>query len=143
MTEKKKKSSANKSDGKRPKGEWDFRVLQNLEIPLGDFRGDIKELEQWVSDPDPYLCDESFPGGFSWKLESASVSAKGETISIARELIFKFVCAENQALDQWCDENVTMDDALLPSHVVGDYETLHWEETAWDFDTHCSAISYY
>ena len=77
-----------------------FQGLQNLEIPLGDFRGDIKELQKWVSDPDPYLCGESFPGDFSWKLESASVSTKGETISTDRELNFRVTCAENQALDQ-------------------------------------------
>ena len=82
--------------------------------------------------PDPYLIEDSFPGSFKW--EMTSYECKDGHFS--RELVFTFCWENEEEINNWCHENGTsVDDNLLPSYILGTYESLEIGDDIYDYES--------
>lgn len=115
------------------------RIVQRMELDLSGLSAeDVEAAQELHREPDIYLNDESFPGEMTWRVvEHSAVPSPGrrKALSLARTIDFVFTCRSPRAIATWAQDNVALDDALLPSHVAGDFEGILVGDRMIDYNT--------
>ena len=82
--------------------------------------------------PDPYLSEDSFPGTFKWEMKSYECKDG----HFKRELLFTFSWEDEEEINNWSEEyEISLEDNLLPSYLIGDYESLEIGDDSYDYDS--------
>ena len=98
----------------------------------------VESAQQAHRAPDIYVNDESFPGEMTWRVVKSSAvpsSGKRNALSLTRTIDFTFSGKRSRATANWTEENVSLEDALLPSYVAGDFEGIMVGEQMMDYVT--------
>lgn len=115
------------------------RVIQRLELDLVDLSAeDVESVRKAHHKPDICLNDESFPGEMTWCVAGSSATplpGKRKALCLKRTVDFTFTCKRIGAMTAWEQRHVSLDDALLPSHVAGDFEGIFVGDQMLDYDT--------
>ena len=115
------------------------RVIQRLELDLAGLSAeDVESAREAHRKPDICVNDESFPGAMTWRVvESSAVPSPGKrkALCLTRTVDFTFTCARTGSMTAWEERHVALDDALLPSHVAGDFEGIFVGDQMLDYDT--------
>ena len=82
--------------------------------------------------PDPYLIEDSFPGSFKWEMKSYECKDR----YFKRELVFTFSWEDEEEINNWAEEyEISLEDNLLPSYLIGDYESLEIGDDIYDYES--------
>ena len=82
--------------------------------------------------PDPYLNEDSFPGSFKWEMKSYECKDR----YFKREIVFTFSWEDEEEINNWAEEyEISLEDNLLPSYLIGDYESLEIGDDIYDYDS--------
>ena len=82
--------------------------------------------------PDPYLNEDSFPGSFKWEMKSYECKDG----HFKREILFTFSWEDEEEINNWAEEyEISLEDNLLPSYLIGDYESLEIGDDIYDYDS--------
>ena len=109
-----------------------INVSQSICIDPKEYSKEEIELAiQSHNDPDPYLTDESFPGSMKWEINDSDYSDG----SFTRNISFTFSWNNDDEIENWAKDNsISLNDSLLPSYIVGDYEGLNIGEDNIDYE---------
>lgn len=92
---------------------------------------ELNDAIQSHKEPDPYLDEDSFPGEWQWKMISNECSDGDFT----RELLFTFSWEDESEINNWSEEHdIDLEDTLLPSYLLGDYESFCIGDDFYDYD---------
>ena len=92
---------------------------------------ELNDAIQSHKEPDPYLDEDSFPGEWQWEMISNDYSDGYFT----RKLLFTFTWEDEVEIKNWSEEyDIDLEDTLLPSYILGDYESLSIGDDFYDYD---------
>ena len=92
---------------------------------------ELNDAIQSNKEPDPYLDEDSFPGEWQWEMISNDYSDGYFT----RKLLFTFTWEDEVEIKNWSEEyDIDLEDTLLPSYLLGDYESLSIGDDFYDYD---------
>ena len=92
---------------------------------------ELNNAFQSHKEPDPYLNEDSFPGEWQWEMISNDYSDGYFT----RKLLFTFTWEDEVEINNWSEEyDIDLEDTLLPSYLLGDYESLSIGDDFYDYD---------
>ena len=110
-----------------------FNVSQSITFNNGKYSE--KELNFAIEShksPDPYLSEDSFPGSFKWEIKSYECK-DGQ---FKRELLFTISWEDEEEIINWSEEyEISLEDNLLPSYLIGDYESLEIGDDIYDYES--------
>ncbi len=110
-----------------------INVSQSINFDKGKYsKEELNFAIQSHKSPDPYLSEDSFPGSFKWELKSCECREG----NFKRELLFTFSWEDEDEINNWAEEyEISLEDNLLPSYLVGDYESLEIGQDIYDYDS--------
>jgi predicted DNA-binding WGR domain protein len=115
------------------------QVEQRMNLDLSRINEDDAESAMELHrEPDIYVSDESFPGKMAWRIGSSTerrVPGRKDAMVLERTILFTFTWSDARAMSAWARRNVAPDDALLPSHVAGDFEGIFVGDEMMDYQT--------
>ena len=92
---------------------------------------ELNDAIQGHKEPDPYLDEDTFPGEWQWEMISNDCSDGYFT----RKLLFTFTWEDEVEINNWSEEyDIDLEDTLLPSYLLGDYESLSIGDDFYDYD---------
>ena len=123
----------------QPKLSVTHQVDQRMEIDLSSLaKDDVESAIELHKDLDICVADASFPGEMSWRVVASSAkrpAGRKGVLLLERTIQFTFAWSNTRAMSAWTRRNVSTDDALLPSHVAGDYEGIFVADQVLDYET--------
>ena len=113
-------------------GSITISVSQSISFDYKKYsKEELNDAIQSHKEPDPYLDEDSFPGEWQWKMISNEYSDGYFT----RTLLFTFSWEDAVEINNWSEEyDIDLEDTLLPSYLLGDYESLSIGDDFYDYD---------
>jgi hypothetical protein len=114
-------------------------VYQYLEVDLSQLSdSDISDVLKNHRQPDPDLCDTSFPGQMKCRIENCIISKSKEmdgVYTLERTLYLDFTWHDEEAMAAWQERYVGVHDSLLPSYAAESLEGIFIGDDICDYET--------